>query len=592
MIYSFLLSMAICVLSSVAFAAGNLGQLKVEIIQTNSAHRTPVKLRMNGVEIGSFSHSTKNVTMNISSNHLKNGQQTPLQSNYGSLQEGCSFQYVLSFSFDGGQWIRLGQYNAPTEQVNTTIPLGLCDGKLCSGDGSIAAQLKRMEEIRWQKNKEELRKWLEDVFEKERIAFEESKRRALEVADAKETTVDVNIEVPEAEPGSNNSGNGVEENPVATATDVESVVNEVMLEEDRIEAQRTMDLLKSCQSMSSYGQYICSQYGGLGWLGAAAEGLAYGQMAEKGLLTQEQINQKILSKEALGRYKISGQIEKQAILLSEIERKKQSAVYARHLKTIREIAVNGGRFAPLVGDGIDIYETIYGIDASNGSQLDGTQRFFAALGMIGGNRALWEELSAEIKMALMAGKGNDARSLAAIADKIASMSNIFDSKGVGHVLFGETKLVDGVTKIKSGLHSESAVQALIKEWEAQGLKSRVIDVKSYSDFSKELRSGEDILRYQAPNGVIAYQFPQDRFINERIAYNNVASLDGKVARGAKTVFPAGWDEQKILNSIEESYNKGVPNARGRAHSVGGVSIQVGVGPDSDRIITGFPKLGE
>lgn len=401
MIYSFFLSICLLVFSTVSFAAGTIGQIKVEIVQTNHVHNTPVTIRMNGSDIGSFAHSTKSKTMSISEAHLSAGSQTPLKSNYGSLQSGCEFQYVLYFSLDGNQWIRLGKFNAPTEHVNTTIPLGLCKGKICSSDLSISEQIKRQEEARWEKNKEVLRKWLEDSFEKERIAFEESKRRALEKAQLSELRVDVNIELPDVQFESEQ----LNQDKVAQgAADLDSVVDEVILEAEREETDRTLDFLKACQATSSYQQYLCSTYGGLGWMGAIAESYTYGNLAEKGLLTQEQIRQKIISKESQGRYKLAGQIERQTIVKSEIEKRKQAARLVRHLKDIRELAVNGARFAPGVSDGIDIYEALYGMDASTGLNLDGSQRLFAILGIIAGNRFLWDGLTSEAKLLILGDK--------------------------------------------------------------------------------------------------------------------------------------------------------------------------------------------
>ncbi len=70
-----------------------------------------------------------------------------------------------------------------------------------------------------------------------------------------------------------------------------------------------------------------------------------------------------------------------------------------------ELAVHGARFAPGVSDGIDIYEALYGMDASTGLNLDGSQRLFAILGIIAGNRFLWDGLTSEAKLLILGDKG-------------------------------------------------------------------------------------------------------------------------------------------------------------------------------------------
>lgn len=67
---------------------------------------------------------------------------------------------------------------------------------------------------------------------------------------------------------------------------------------------------------------------------------------------------------------------------------------------------------------------------------------------------------------------------------------------------------------------------MIKKWEAPGLKTNIVNVNSLSGFSTELLSGNTILRYEASNGLLVYQFPTDRFINKKTADKNVADLNG------------------------------------------------------------------
>lgn len=402
MIYSIILAFCLSIFSVVSFAGNSIGQIKVEILQTNNAHNTPVKLLMNGFEIGSFSHSMRSDVFIVSENNLNSGTQTSLVSNYGALQAGCEFQYVLYFSIEGSQWIKLGLFKAPTDHVNATIPLGLCNGKLCSKDRLISEQLQKQEDARWEKNKQILKKWLDDTFEKERISFEKSKRRALIKAQITEPKVDISVELPAFD----TKGTSLADNDqhASNEINIDSMVEDILLDVELENAKRNMEFLKSCESMSSYGQYLCSRYGGLGWMGAVAESIDYATLAAKGLLTEEEIRQKILSKEAQGRHRLASQVEKQAIVISEIEKRKQVAKYVKHLKDIREMAVNGARFAPGVSDGVDIYEALFGFDAGTGASLDSSQRLFAVLGVLAGSRTLWDSLTSEAKLALLGDK--------------------------------------------------------------------------------------------------------------------------------------------------------------------------------------------
>jgi len=69
------------------------------------------------------------------------------------------------------------------------------------------------------------------------------------------------------------------------------------------------------------------------------------------------------------------------------------------------------------------------------------------------------------------------------------------------------------------------------------MQHNIVHINDVTEFSKTPLTGNTILRYEAPNGVIGYQFPQDNFIKPELTRSNVIELqNGTYIPGGKQYF--------------------------------------------------------
>src|SRR5690606_1683249 len=116
-----------------------------------------------------FSHSlSKPLVQDVTKDVLAKGKSTPITSDYGALQSGCEFDFTIEFSLDRNSWIPLGSYHAPSRSVATSLPIGLCEDVLCSGNARVAKELKRLEDERWARSVEAVRKRLQDAVDRDK----------------------------------------------------------------------------------------------------------------------------------------------------------------------------------------------------------------------------------------------------------------------------------------------------------------------------------------------------------------------------------------------------------------------------------------
>ncbi|HQZ15202.1 MAG TPA: hypothetical protein PLT55_05105, partial [Acidimicrobiia bacterium] len=157
--------------------AGEYGFLRVTVLEGNLSHSTLVGLKINGKLVASFSHATTTaVLVEVEGSTLAAGTSTPLSSDYTSLQKGCVFSFRIDFSMDKASWISLGTFEAPTNLVNVSLPLGLCDGSLCSVDSTIQKKLREIENKKWKQQVEAVRQWLEQAIKNEQREMEALKQ--------------------------------------------------------------------------------------------------------------------------------------------------------------------------------------------------------------------------------------------------------------------------------------------------------------------------------------------------------------------------------------------------------------------------------
>jgi hypothetical protein len=100
-----------------------------------------------------------------------------MSSDYSGLQNGCVFSFSIDFSMDKTTWIGLGNYEAPTNSVSTSLPIGLCGSTICSTNPLVEKRIKDIENAKWKKAAEEIRDWLEDGLRKEQQASDALKEK-------------------------------------------------------------------------------------------------------------------------------------------------------------------------------------------------------------------------------------------------------------------------------------------------------------------------------------------------------------------------------------------------------------------------------
>ena len=167
-------TLACCIQPALAI---DYGSLRISVSEINLDHRTNVQLKLNGKNFAGFSHSSSPLVKSVTEEFLAKGTSTPMSSDYGGLQSGCRFRFLIEYSISGLSWIRLGTFDAPASIVSGTLPIGLCDGSLCSGNPAIRARLEEVENERWRKAGEALRKWLQDAVERDARETLKQKRR-------------------------------------------------------------------------------------------------------------------------------------------------------------------------------------------------------------------------------------------------------------------------------------------------------------------------------------------------------------------------------------------------------------------------------
>ncbi len=389
--------------------AGEYGFLRVTVLEGNLSHSTLVGLKINGKLVASFSHATTTaVLVEVEGSTLAAGTSTPLSSDYTSLQKGCVFSFRIDFSMDKASWISLGTFEAPTNLVNVSLPLGLCDGSLCSVDSTIQKKLREIENKKWKQQAEAVRQWLEQAIKNEQREMEALKQSVeAERAEAAVTplpAIEVDLDKMVHDMRSELDQPVAIETPKPdTSLDFDAAlvraidngsINKVIEQN-----AREQNFLQMCSNSDATTQYICSKYGGMGWIGAAAEAIAI-SLASNPNQAASDLEQRILDPTV--RASLGTAIEKRTEMRLRIEKvieaKRSEAMWAE-IKTASRVGI---AFSP-VNDVVDFCEAMTGkmMCLPSGEALTRPERFMAVLGMIAGNRMMWEGLAEEAKIALL-----------------------------------------------------------------------------------------------------------------------------------------------------------------------------------------------
>lgn len=380
------------------------GYIKAEVLALNHQHTTPVQVKLNNNNALSFSHATSQPTvMGISKSFLANGKSTPMSSDYSRLQQGCRFSYRLSYSFDRQTWIDLGTYEAPTNSVQTSIPIGLCNGSICSRNSEIQSKIKAAEEAKWKAEGEQIRQWLETAVAKERARtkavldrLKEESRNAQKPPEAVQDLqkIEKNREIiKEAQPPTHDSV----AMPAQTIDDVIAVAIENSQVNQLIEKNaREEEFLRACSKSDLTTQYMCERYGGLAWIGAAAETINIA-LAVDPQRAYADLKAKILN--SASNDSLQTEIEKRAEMRLRIQKMVEAKRSEEKWNQIKSISRGAVAFSPL-NDVVDFCEAFTGrtMCLTNGEPLSPGERLLAVAGLIAGNRLVWEKLTPEARI--------------------------------------------------------------------------------------------------------------------------------------------------------------------------------------------------
>lgn len=579
-------------LMSLGAWAADYGSLRISVLGVNPDHRTNVQLKLNGQNFAAFSHSLNAPLVKaISEQFLAQGTSTPMSSDYGSLQGDCQFKFKVEFFFEGVAPIPLGEFDAPGQGVSVALPIGLCDGSLCSSSPTVKAKLEEIEQERWKRNGEALKKWLQDAVDSEAQMAREQKGR-------------IEKEEPPRrdDKGLLDDATTLQSDAVMAELDPDIPLNRFSEDEwwqvrvDAALAQGTTDAMlaqmehnerfyAACAAQGPKSALYCARYGGYAWLVASGEAIY--------VLTAANRAEAVSEMEARFRVMADGPSladvrEKNAqmrlTVLDAVAKRRSEEIWAQ----VGTVARMGVSLSPL-NDVADFCEAVTGREFCNpnGRLLNRDERLFAILGVIAGDRLLWEKLGPDLKRQIL-GTVRDPDGLANALERFASSG--FTPRGASHILGGELESLGGKTLIRGGMHVEDVVQGLIALVNAEGRTLQLTKVIDPADLVAEVAEGK-VLKYVDKNGVALYKFPPSAFA-PKMRDRNVAdvAVDGAIRRidDAKTVFPENWSYDRLAEALTHVKNNPTkpPVGTERIGAFGGVPIRVGL--EGDKIHSAYP----
>ncbi|WP_347357659.1 hypothetical protein [Bdellovibrio sp.] len=382
--------------------ASSYGRVRITVQQPNTAHHWNVNMSSNGTSLVKFSHALGHpLVVDLSRSHLNSNRgTTEISASYREFHNGetCKFQYSVEFSMNGSSWTSIGYFSAPNTGDRTTIPIGLCDGEVCSSDGRLQT---RIEQQRLDLRRQEIRN--------ARNNLEDSRRR---LADLKNS-----LRKKAAESSLLKGPRGQNEHADLESEQI-SKKQLAELEElkDRLDTRSGVDEVLTPQTVAEQllaetnkdlAQQQATDLDGV--LPAEASALRESlqdpsTLAE--LSAEEQRQRKALE---------SADTENLGDLLSDMSAAKVGRYLLTHPELFKEALAMGIRFTP-AGDLIDACEAVTGAEncMPGGRNLGTGERVLSALGMLAGNRVLWS------KMGRMVGEGvEEVKTLIKGADGLA-----------------------------------------------------------------------------------------------------------------------------------------------------------------------------
>lgn len=382
------------ILYSLSGIASPVGYLQVRIQKQNKEHNTAVTLKVNGKTVMSFSHASDNnanLETAISSDVLARGNSTTLTSDYSQLQQGCTFDFRVYFSLDQQLWIDLGIFQAPSNSVAASLPIGICqDGEICSSDARLGSQIeaaKKAQIERDRQNVEALKAWFNQMFENERKLKKEAETKLAEIEQSKDFAQEsFNAQIQEVEDSIKNSN--LTESDTSSGEDLninfQNITQDTQNISDKI-MNKIPENLKQSLEENGLPIELALNYG---WIYAAAVGL---NMIQTGVLSSRDEN-------LLSDLNKLGSWEKQNYFSFFVDGHKESLRGVKYWKQASELGKIGLRMSPL-GDLIDVCEAVTGREMCipDGNLLSTNDRMLAAVGIIIGNRMINGYVEKELK---------------------------------------------------------------------------------------------------------------------------------------------------------------------------------------------------
>lgn len=455
--------------------AGDFGFLQVVVLEVNPRHSTAVSLWINNTKAVSFSHSTNlPIVVDIYGGLLANGKSTKMKSDYGQLASDCEFSFKISYSMDKNSWIDLGTYKAPTNSVQTDLPIGFCDGVVCSSNSEIQKRIKEIEAARWKQAGQAVKDWLANAEKQQQQQYQTLKEKIAREKAAQKVKLNLDSEVQKIsqETVEQESWKApADETPSASteSQNLDSVIAQAMENStvDQVIQRNAQDekFLEGCLNGSVSTQYLCDKYGGMGWIGSAAEAIAIG-LSTNSVEANQELENRILDPST--RESLTAAAEKRCEMRNRIQHvlevKRSEAIWNK----VANAARVGIAFSPL-NDITDFCEAVTGrvMCLPSGEYLTGTQRFFAVVGIIAGNRMLWQEMTAEAKVILLGDKATAEYVEATLKIKIPTPQGFAQQELTKEAFLVRREVEEGGKLYRIGTKGRSQTGTTAQFWSPQ-----------------------------------------------------------------------------------------------------------------------------
>ena len=186
------------------------------------------------------------------------------------------------------------------------------------------------------------------------------------------------------------------------------------------------------------------------------------------------------------------------------------------------------------------------------------------------------------------GKLDKFGSLVSKSNKIKNMGKYWSLKSYLHVLKGDTVIVNGVLKLRSGLHSHKGLRGFIKKNQLMG---RQYQLKEVSYFVEKNLSDTDILIQKLPNGVQRVHLPRNVWENSKAYGKAIITLEnGSKIRGIKSLWPDKYTPSDVSEATKAVLTQNIKSTDSIIYgSYKNISIKVIRDTNTGKVLTSHPR---